>query len=77
MEFPWFYGHQDLNVLDSRIDHSVFLQTCVLTNDYGDIRHKAIPANQLAAMRNPLLENLIVPQSVKNYPEVYATRKVY
>jgi hypothetical protein len=71
----WFYGRQDLNVVDSWIDHSVFLQTCVLTNDYGSMRQKTIPANQLDPMRKLLLEKLIVPQPVKNYPAVYGVRR--
>jgi hypothetical protein len=70
-----FCGRQDWNLLDSWIDHSVFLQTCVLTNEYGNTRHKTIPANQLEPKRKPLLEKLIVPQPVKNYPAVYGARR--
>ena len=78
MEFhrDLFYGHQVSNIVDSWIDHSLFLQTCLLTNDFGYMRHKAIPANQLAPLRKPLLEKLIIPQPVKNYPAVFAARKV-
>jgi len=64
-----------LNVVDSSRDHSFFPQTCLLTNDYGDMRQKTTPANQLDPMRKPLLEKLIVPQPVKNYPAVYGARK--
>ena len=66
-----------MNVVDSWIDHSVFLQTCVLTNDYGDMRHKTIPANQLDLMRNPLLEKFLVPQPVKDYSAVLWNSKVH
>jgi hypothetical protein len=76
MEFPCglFYGHQDWKAVDCWIDHSPFLQTCVLTNDLGYARHTAIPVNELAPMRKTLLENLVVSQPINNCPAVYGAR---
>jgi hypothetical protein len=69
-----FYGRQNLNAVGSRIDHSVFLQMC--TNKRLWWRETQNNTSQpTRSNEKTLLEKLIVPQPVKNYPAVYGARR--